>query len=119
MKQTYILFYLVLLHTTFLYNQDNKPQEFSPKITNSYEQFIGQSANFIKKYAGIIITLPYIWYYQNDVITSITNHPYISGCSFYFLLHYLCDCIIEYEKTKKLLLLSASLKKIGLYLSIL
>ncbi len=112
MKKLYLIV-MILSSSSFIISidQDNITLSHDFNFNSSYNLLVEQSAVFIKNNAAIISAIPLTIYYHQDLLRTIQNHPYVSSYCLYMLLHYLCDCIIEYQQEQSLIKLTTCLKK--------
>lgn len=111
MKKLY--FIVIILSSSFItsIDQDKITTAHYVNFNSSYNLLVEQSAAFIKNNAGMIAAIPFSLYYHQDVLRTIQNHPYVSSYWLYLLLHYLCDCMIEYQQEQSFIHLTTCLKK--------
>lgn len=84
----------------------------------SLNLLVEQSVQSLKKYQCALACLSSVIYYNKEIIDFMAHRPYISSLSFYFLLHYACDCIISYQEQQTLLDLIMIVKKMTTYLAV-
>jgi hypothetical protein len=93
-----------------------KDLDTSDNSTSSRNLLVQQSTLYLKKHAWFIALVPAIIYYHKDIASFMSHRPYISSLTFYLLLNYLCDAILNYQQQQSLLKIIALLKKTTLYL---
>ncbi|MBP6869405.1 hypothetical protein KBC04_00765 [Candidatus Babeliales bacterium] len=106
---------LIILLACFGVHTQTEQQNFYIKKSSTNFQ-VQNTLELIKKYAIPIAVTPILFYYQQDIINSITYRPYLSSLCFYVLINYFCDSILHYQEQKALCHLISLLKKICFYL---
>lgn len=116
-KITIVLISLSLLCNIYLYSQENQSSSYFDS-TNFTDLSIEESVKFIKQNALLIATAPMLMYFNQSVLQTLSEHPYISSICFYVLINYICDAILDYQEQESLIYLILLLKKITLYLAV-
>lgn len=96
----------------------NKEPHLHNNSTSSNDLLVQQSIAFIKKHALLIALIPTTIFYHKNIISFMSDQPYISSLAFYLMLNYVCDSISSYQQQQSLLDVVALLKKTTLYLAI-
>ena len=115
-KITIVLISLSLFCNIHLYSQENQSNSYFDS-TNFKDISIQESTNFIKQNALLIAAVPTLIYFNQSVLQTISEHPYISSICFYVLINYICDAILDYKEQESLIHLILLLKKITLYIA--
>ena len=116
-KISSILSMLLICFHIICYNNSEISSVYNKSISST-GLFVQESAIFIKKHALFLVAIPTSIYYNQNVISYIKNHPYITAACCYILINYICDFILNYEQQQSLLNIIELVKKTTLYLVI-
>ncbi len=118
MKKIMYLYIILFLSSINSLYTNNKNINTHDNSNSSYSLLVEESAIITKKYAAFIAFLPFVIYYHNNIINFSSDHPFIAGFGLYFLINYICDCILEYQEQKPLFDCIPLIKKLALDLVI-
>ena len=118
MKKLIFICTILISCCTNSFYANNKNIDTHDNFTSSYSLLVEQSTKIIKKNAGLIACMPFLIYYHKNIFDLFSDHPIISGCCLYFLIHYICDCILQYKEQKPLFDCIPLVKKMALDLVI-
>jgi len=112
-----VLISLSLLCNIHICSQENQSDTYFDS-TNFKHLSIEESTRFIKQNALLIAAVPTLMYFNQSVLQTLSEHPYISSICFYILINYICDAILDYQEQESLINLIILLKQITLHLAV-
>ena len=71
---------------------------------------VEESTIFIKQHALFIVGIPLFVFFHDEIIKSMSEHPYVSSICCYALINYICDAILDHQHQQSLLNLIALIK---------